>query len=349
MPHFSERSYKFRPSRQPQNGKSALASGLKTPTSCWIKKHEASGTFIVPTIHPSDRNFANTQSHAFKGIQQKLFPEFFFCLIFKPVQDGQRRACSPIFQVRRQAHTVTCPCWQRPPIFEKSYHLSACSAFLPWKKAKACGIHHVLVAVTLYPIHLSTKTFQPSATSGVPFKSNGSGGEQAELLLMSPPASFHWPAALLRVCTAPWGLWPRDKRALLAPRLAVTAVPAAGRKDRPALPALDERELEEQFVKGHGPGGQATNKTSNCVVLKHVPSGIVVKCHQTRSVDQNRKLARKILQEKVDIFYNGENSLVYKEKQEAEKKKQERKKRAKETLEKKKLLKELWESSKNVH
>lgn len=143
------------------------------PTSCWIKKHEASGTFIVPTIHPSDRNFANTQSHAFKGIQQKLFPEFFFCLIFKPVQDGQRRACSPIFQVRRQAHTVTCPCWQRPPIFEKSYHLSACSAFLPWKKAKACGIHHVLVAVTLYPIHLSTKTFQPSATSGVPFKSNG--------------------------------------------------------------------------------------------------------------------------------------------------------------------------------
>ncbi|XP_034495165.1 probable peptide chain release factor C12orf65 homolog, mitochondrial isoform X5 [Ailuropoda melanoleuca] len=252
-------------------------------------------------------------------------------------------------KVRRQAHTVTCPCWQRPPIFEKSYHLSACSAFLPWKKAKACGIHHVLVAVTLYPIHLSTKTFQPSATSGVPFKSNGSGGEQAELLLMSPPASFHWPAALLRVCTAPWGLWPRDKRALLAPRLAVTAVPAAGRKDRPALPALDERELEEQFVKGHGPGGQATNKTSNCVVLKHVPSGIVVKCHQTRSVDQNRKLARKILQEKVDIFYNGENSLVYKEKQEAEKKKQERKKRAKETLEKKKLLKELWESSKNVH
>lgn len=71
-------------------------------------------------------------------------------------------------------------------------------------------------------------------------------------------------------------------------------------------------------------------------------------CHQTRSVDQNRKLARKILQEKVDVFYNGENSPIYKEKREAEKKKQERKKRAKETLEKKKLLKELWESSKNV-
>ena len=55
---------------------------------------------------------------------------------------------------------------------------------------------------------------------------------------------------------------------------------AAGKKDRPTLLSLDERELEEQFVKGHGPGGQATNKTSNCVVLRHVPSGIVVKVEE---------------------------------------------------------------------
>lgn len=40
---------------------------------------------------------------------------------------------------------------------------------------------------------------------------------------------------------------------------------------------LSEAELEEQFVRGDGPGGQATNKTNNCVVLKHIPSGIVVK------------------------------------------------------------------------
>ncbi|KAF0872077.1 mitochondrial translation release factor in rescue [Crocuta crocuta] len=167
---------------------------------------------------------------------------------------------------------------------------------------------------------------------------------------MSSSGFLRWSAPLARMCTAPWGLRLREKPALLAPGAAVTAVQMAGKRDRPApLPPLDESDLEEQFVKGHGPGGQATNKTSNCVVLKHIPSGIVVKCHQTRSVDQNRKLARKILQQKVDIFYNGENSLVYKEKREAEKKKQERKKRAKETLEKKKLLKELWESSKNVH
>ncbi|XP_077015779.1 mitochondrial translation release factor in rescue [Tamandua tetradactyla] len=165
---------------------------------------------------------------------------------------------------------------------------------------------------------------------------------------MSTWRLFRFPTSLTRMYIVPWGLRPWEK--LLSSRgIAVTAIRTAGRKDCPPLLPLDESELQEQFVKGHGPGGQATNKTSNCVVLKHIPSGIIVKCHQTRSVDQNRKLARRILQEKVDVFYNGENSLVYKEKLEAEKKKQARKKRAKETLEKKKLLKELWESSKNVH
>ncbi|XP_037367168.1 mitochondrial translation release factor in rescue-like [Talpa occidentalis] len=165
---------------------------------------------------------------------------------------------------------------------------------------------------------------------------------------MSSQSLFRFPACLARLHAAPWGqqLW--EKPAWLSPGPA-PPVQRAGKKDHPALLALDEGDLEEQFVKGHGPGGQATNKTSNCVVLKHVPSGVVVKCHQTRSVDQNRKLARKILQEKVDVFYNGEDSPVYREKREAEKKKQEKKKRTKETLAKKKLLKEQWESCKNGH
>lgn len=30
-------------------------------------------------------------------------------------------------------------------------------------------------------------------------------------------------------------------------------------------------------VRGHGPGGQSVNKTTNCVVLKHRPTGIVIK------------------------------------------------------------------------
>lgn len=57
----------------------------------------------------------------------------------------------------------------------------------------------------------------------------------------------------------------------------VSLLQAAGKKKSLNLLELTEAELEEQFVRGDGPGGQATNKTNNCVVLKHIPSGIVVK------------------------------------------------------------------------
>ncbi|NXO29926.1 CL065 factor, partial [Cisticola juncidis] len=121
---------------------------------------------------------------------------------------------------------------------------------------------------------------------------------------------------------------------------------AARKSNSLDLLELREAELEEQFVRGDGPGGQATNKTNNCVVLKHIPSGIVVKCHQTRSVEKNRKIAREILQEKVDLFYRGEDSDVFKEKKALEKQKQEKKRRAKENLERKKLFKELQQLDK---
>ncbi|NXW02176.1 CL065 factor, partial [Fregetta grallaria] len=126
----------------------------------------------------------------------------------------------------------------------------------------------------------------------------------------------------------------------------VPLLQAAKKKNSFNLLGLTEAELEEQFVRGNGPGGQATNKTNNCVVLKHIPSGIVVKCHQTRSVAQNRKIAREILQEKVDLFYKGEDSDVFKEKKALEKKKQEKKRRAKENLERKKHFKEMQQLDK---
>lgn len=40
---------------------------------------------------------------------------------------------------------------------------------------------------------------------------------------------------------------------------------------------LCESQLEEKFVKGFGKGGQKVNKTSNCVELKHIPTGVTVK------------------------------------------------------------------------
>ncbi|XP_057278060.1 mitochondrial translation release factor in rescue [Pezoporus wallicus] len=161
---------------------------------------------------------------------------------------------------------------------------------------------------------------------------------------MNVPGLFHF-ASLLREVRAPgWRPWILGQKHFSLPRAPL--LQAGGKKNSLNLLGLSEAELEEQFVRGDGPGGQATNKTSNCVVLKHVPSGIVVKCHQTRSVEKNRKIAREILQEKVDLFYKGEESDVFKERKALEKKKQEKKRKAREHLERKKLFKEMQQLDK---
>src|SRR3972149_635601 len=54
-----------------------------------------------------------------------------------------------------------------------------------------------------------------------------------------------------------------------------------------------EQDIEEQFVRSSGAGGQKVNKTSSCVVLYHRPTGIRVKCQQERSQALNRFLARR--------------------------------------------------------
>uniref|UniRef100_A0A182MX96 Prokaryotic-type class I peptide chain release factors domain-containing protein n=1 Tax=Anopheles culicifacies TaxID=139723 RepID=A0A182MX96_9DIPT len=79
--------------------------------------------------------------------------------------------------------------------------------------------------------------------------------------------------------------------------------------DHSRVPVLREEELEETFVRGSGPGGQAVAKTNNKVVLTHKPTGIVVQCHATRSLFENRREARKMLIGKLDQLYNGDQSV----------------------------------------
>jgi len=58
---------------------------------------------------------------------------------------------------------------------------------------------------------------------------------------------------------------------------------------------IGEDDLVEKFVLGSGKGGQKVNKTSSCVYLRHVPTGIEVKCQRSRSREMNRFLARREL------------------------------------------------------
>ena len=79
-------------------------------------------------------------------------------------------------------------------------------------------------------------------------------------------------------------------------------------KSLPPRRVLPDSELIENFLKGSGPGGQKINKTSSAVQLKHIPTGIVVKYQDTRSREINRKMARRILQDRIEELELGEEA-----------------------------------------
>jgi len=93
-----------------------------------------------------------------------------------------------------------------------------------------------------------------------------------------------------------------------------------------------EKDLIEKFIRSQGKGGQNVNKVETCVYLKHVPSGIEVKCQQERSQALNRFLARRILADKVEARIQGEESAVEQRIAKIRRQKRKRSKRAKEKM-----------------
>ena len=58
---------------------------------------------------------------------------------------------------------------------------------------------------------------------------------------------------------------------------------------------IHEKDIEEKFVRSSGRGGQKVNKTSTCVYLRHLPTGIEEKSIRERNQSLNRFLARREL------------------------------------------------------
>lgn len=81
-------------------------------------------------------------------------------------------------------------------------------------------------------------------------------------------------------------------------------------KQLPPRPKLEDTDITENFVKGTGPGGQKINKTASAVQLIHHPTGIVIKCQATRSRIQNRKIARTMLAERLELAEKGDESRL---------------------------------------
>lgn len=78
---------------------------------------------------------------------------------------------------------------------------------------------------------------------------------------------------------------------------------------RPKFTKELETEIEESFLHGgRGPGGQKINKSNSKVQLKHIPTGIVVSCQETRSRAQNRIIAREKLALELDKQSHGGGS-----------------------------------------
>jgi peptide chain release factor len=103
-----------------------------------------------------------------------------------------------------------------------------------------------------------------------------------------------------------------EKETLFAQRMAALGVQAG--------------DIEETFVRSGGHGGQNVNKTSTCVMLVHRPSGVQVKCQETRQQGQNRLLARTLLLDKIEAK---QKSHVTAERARIEKLRRQKRKRSK--------------------
>lgn len=101
--------------------------------------------------------------------------------------------------------------------------------------------------------------------------------------------------------------------------------------ERMASLGVAESDLKETFVRSSGPGGQKVNKTSTCVQLVHIPTGLTVKCQQERSQAMNRFLARRLL---LDGIEKRQTGIVDAQRDRVEKIRRQKSKRSKRAREK---------------
>jgi len=93
-----------------------------------------------------------------------------------------------------------------------------------------------------------------------------------------------------------------------------------------------EEDIQDKFILASGSGGQKVQKSASCVYLMHKPTGIELKCQESRSQSDNRFYARRRLCDKVEFLLNQEKSKEQQKIEKIRRQKRRRSKRAKEKI-----------------
>jgi protein subunit release factor B len=117
----------------------------------------------------------------------------------------------------------------------------------------------------------------------------------------------------------------------------MSAFPVSAEKEaqlalRMASLGVREADLDENFVRSGGHGGQNVNKTSTCVMLLHRPTGLQVKCQTTRQQGLNRFIARRLLLDKIEERQTGSVAAEQARIEKIRRQKRRRSRRAKERM-----------------
>ncbi|RJQ17533.1 MAG: peptide chain release factor-like protein [Nitrospiraceae bacterium] len=93
-----------------------------------------------------------------------------------------------------------------------------------------------------------------------------------------------------------------------------------------------EKDIRESFIRSGGRGGQNVNKVATCVYLKHIPTGLEVKCQKARTQGLNRYYARVLLFEKAEQLAKGRESEEQQRAAKIRRQKRRRSKRARDKI-----------------